>query len=181
MADATWGAGIKPEEEDNVEPPLNELTRRDDAGRPIACRDLYSMLLTFGGAAIYHTTRKLTVLSDSSLGNEEQATTLVAEPMEQARETARALGCAQEEPTVILSDNLAHARVAMRRGAAARSRHLLRRYYVLRQRIERGACGVVHIPDAENPADFLTKWVPKAKLNRSLAYVTGSRGITKRN
>ena len=78
-------------------------------------------------------------------------------------------------------DNLAHARVAMRRGAAARSRHLLRRYYVLRQRIERGACGVVHIPDAENPADFLTKWVPKAKLNRSLAYVTGSRGIAKRS
>ena len=173
-ADATWGAGIQPESEDNVLPPLNELCRRDDGGRVLATRDLYSMLLTFCGAAIYHATKKLTCLSDSSLGNEEHATSLVAEVTERARTVAQALGCPQKEPTVICSDNEAHVRVAMRRGAAARSRHLLRRYYVLRARIENGVCAVVHVPDAENPSDFLTKWVPIKKLNRSLAYVTGS-------
>ena len=58
-------------------------------------------------------------------------------------------------------------------GAAARSRHLLRRYYVLRARIENGVCGVVHVPDAENPSDFLTKWTTKAKVAASIKYTSG--------
>ena len=33
----------------------------------------------------------------------------------------------------------------------------------------------MHVPDAENPADFLTKWVPAKKLRASLDYVTGRR------
>jgi hypothetical protein len=71
----------------------------------------------------------------------------------------------------------------MRRGGAARARHLLRRYIVLMQRIQDGECRIVHIPDPENPADFLTKFVPADKFRRSLRYVTGAqakgRGVAK--
>ena len=82
-------------------------------------------------------------------------------------------------PTRIGSDNKANMQVAMRRGGASRARHLLRRYLVLMQRIQDGECKIVHIPDEENPAAFLTKFVPAAKLRRSLRYVTGAQALGK--
>ncbi|KAL1518486.1 hypothetical protein AB1Y20_002777 [Prymnesium parvum] len=63
--------------------------------------------------------------------------------------------------------------VAMRQGASNRSKHLLRRYWVLMQRVQAGEVRVVHVRDEANPADFLTKWVPAKKLRTSIAYVTG--------
>ena len=66
-------------------------------------------------------------------------------------------------------------RTAGDKGAASRSKHMLRRYYVLMQRIRSGSVKVVHVPDTANPSDFLTKWVPAAKLRASLSYVTGSK------
>jgi hypothetical protein len=33
---------------------------------------------------------------------------------------------------------------------------------------------VRHTPDAENPADFLTKWVPHDKFAKSIEYLTNS-------
>ena len=64
-------------------------------------------------------------------------------------------------------------RIAMRRGAAARAKHMLRRYHVLQQRIRRGEIKVLHIPGDSNPADFLTKWVPADKLRKSISYASG--------
>ena len=38
---------------------------------------------------------------------------------------------------------------------------------------------MVHIPDTEMPADFLTKWMSDAgKLRRSLRYATNSGNVT---
>ena len=42
-------------------------------------------------------------------------------------------------------------------GSAARSRHFLRRYYTFLQRVKLGEVTLKHVPDEENPADFLTK------------------------
>ena len=33
------------------------------------------------------------------------------------------------------------------------------------------------VSDKENPADFLTKWVPRAKLELSLDYVTNRKAV----
>ena len=44
---------------------------------------------------------------------------------------------------------------------------------MLKARISAGEIAVVHVPDEENPSDFLTKWIPKAKLLKSVAYVAG--------
>ena len=33
----------------------------------------------------------------------------------------------------------------------------------------------MHVPDVEMPADCLTKWLPSAKLRRSVEYMTGAR------
>ena len=55
-----------------------------------------------------------------------------------------------------------------------RSRHFLRRYAVLKQRIAQGEVTMRHVPDEHMAADFLTKWAGGDKLRRSLRYVTNT-------
>ena len=104
---------------------------------------------------------------------EQIATALLSNDTVYARNVARALGDPQASPTLLGSDNLANVQVAMRQGAANRSKHMLRRYYTLMKRIHGGEINVVHVKDEHNPADFLTKWLPKAKLAQSISYVCG--------
>ena len=59
-------------------------------------------------------------------------------------------------------------------GSPTRSRHFLRRYYALQQRIAQGEVSLQYVPDEDMPADFLTKWIPRSKLERSIRYATGT-------
>ena len=61
--------------------------------------------------------------------------------------------------------------------SAARSRHFIRTYQLIQQRVQQGEIVVGHVPDRENPADFLTKWVNKDKLLKSVEYLTNSRAL----
>ena len=78
-------------------------------------------------------------------------------------------------PCLVTTDNKANQLVSESEGSATRARHALRRYVLLQQRVAQGYCVVRHVEDAENPADFLTKWVHGKKLEESLAYVTNSK------
>ena len=77
-----------------------------------------------------------------------------------ARDVLRAFGVPPEEPTLIGTDNMANLRVASGAACPSRSRHFLRRYHVLRQRVAAGEVVLKHVSDDEMPADALTKWVP---------------------
>ena len=44
-------------------------------------------------------------------------------------------------------------------GCPTRSRHFLRRYFALRQRMESEEIVLKHVKDENQPADFLTKWI----------------------
>ena len=68
--------------------------------------------------------------------------------------------------------------VASTWGNATKSRHFLRRYYELLQRAARGDIEISYVPDTENPSDFLTKWVSKAKFDMSIEYLTNRRAIS---
>ena len=58
--------------------------------------------------------------------------------------------------------------------------HFLRpRYWALQQRISRGDVKLVKADDAWMPADYLTKWVGRAKVNQSVAYATNSRNAVR--
>ena len=164
-------------------PALADIASRDENGVELPGRDLFSMVLTKAGAAVHHACKNAGVLVDSSMAAEQIATSKIAEIVDYARTVDRAINSGSKSPTRIGTDNKANMQAAMRRGGSNRCRHLLRRYFVLRQRIAAGECRVVHVPDAENPSDFLTKWLPAAKLRRSLAYVCGTKnklaGISK--
>ena len=104
------------------------------------------------------------------MGNEGIASAKAAELLVAAVNSARGFGKAPKGPVVLGTDNKANLQVASRTGTSRRSKHLLRRYYVLMQRIADGEVRLVHVPDEENPSDFLTKWVSAA----SLRYATGA-------
>ena len=68
--------------------------------------------------------------------------------------------------------------IAARVGSATTSRHFLRRYVTPCQRIDAQEIKVRHIPESQNPSDFLTKWVLGKKLRESLEFGTNSRART---
>ena len=91
--------------------------------------DLYSQVLTYCGAAVLHRTKKLGLMCSAVQEGEQIATALLSNDVIYARNVACALGDPQPGPTMLGSDNLANVQVAMRQGAANRSKHMLRRYY----------------------------------------------------
>ena len=65
--------------------------------------------------------------------------------------------------------------VANKAGSSSRSRHFLRLYVLMQQRIAVQDVAIGHIPDSQNPSDYLTKWVSKAKFVASNSYLTNMR------
>lgn len=117
----------------------------------------YGVVLTYYGGAIMHKVKMLRLLVDGSHFAEAMATTKGGEILSTAREIFRAAGIKLNGPTFVGTDNISNALVGSGEGSATRSRHFLRRYYTFMQRVKAGECTLKHIPDAENPADFLTK------------------------
>ena len=90
------------------------------------------------------------------------------------KDEAKALGVPPTAPTLLLTDNLANKQVAERAQSAARSRHFLDRQVALHERQREGALRVAYVPDPQNPADVLTKFLPEPKRATCVRYATGS-------
>ena len=109
---------------------------------------------------------------DASAWTEAIATGKAGEIAEQAWNIDVGLGIPRDKPIVVVTDNRANAQVGSGLGSN-RARHCLRRYVTFLQRVQSGYVELKHVPDTENPADFLTKFVPVAKVKSSLKYATG--------
>ena len=94
-----------------------------------------------------------------------------------AREILRAIGTPPVAPTLIGTDNRANQLVGSGAACPSRSKHFLRRYHSLLRRVQEGECVIKHVPDADMPADFLTKWIDNKKLDRSINYVTNNHTV----
>ena len=81
----------------------------------------------------------------------------------------QALGVPARAPTLLLTDNLANQKVSQNAQSATRSRYFLIRSACLHQRIADGEVCVVHVPDPENPSDYLTKFIGAEKTASSIA------------
>jgi len=135
---------------------------------------LYGILLTYFGASVFHTTKKIACATDSSMGNECIASSKAAEVIDYAREVLRALGILIDGPTTLYTDNKANLIVASKIGSASRARHLLRRYVGIQQRIAAFELVLGKVDDSENPSDYLTKWTSSKKARASDRYATNS-------
>ena len=141
--------------------------------------NIASMLVTCNGGSVYHKAKKIDckIPVESIHGAEAFALDMTARIASLARLLAKSLGAPCSGATLVVTDSLSNERVANNSLSASRCKHLLLRYEMLKARISAGEIAVMHVPDTENPSDFLTKWVPIAKLKRSLAYV-GGREVT---
>ena len=117
------------------------------------------------------------LIVDSSMESEAVATGKCGELVTYAREILRAFGILPIGPTFVGSDNKANAMIAAGTALPSRSRHCLRRYLTFLQRLRRGEVEVGFVPDTENPADFLTKWVGKSKAFASIAFATNYSNV----
>ena len=143
-------------------------------GQPDGPPDVVGLLTTVNRGGVAWSTKLSSLIVDSSHEMEAIASGKAGEINSHVREIARALGIKLDGPTEILTDNLANQIIASKSGWPSRSRHFFRRYYSLLRRASMGECVVRKVSDAENPSDFLTKWLPATKLNRSVAYVENS-------
>jgi hypothetical protein len=157
----------------------SELCATADAtwgGEPIdGGSDTYSTLLTYNGGKVASEIRKIGLIVDSSFETEAIATGKVGERVEYAREVLRGLGVPQLEPTFVGTDNKASALVGSGHSMPGRSKHCVRRYLSFLQRVKSGVVVLYHVRDENNPADFLTKWVQRGKMDMSMAYATNSK------
>lgn len=143
--------------------------------------DVIGIIITLNHAAVYHCCRKLGLTSlDSSHENECIATAKGAEANSYIREICRAMGIKLDGPTPIYTDNMANLEVAMNTANPKGSKAFLRRYANVRRRIAEGEAAIFKVDDPNQPADFLTKWVGKAKLDASADFAENPRGLAKR-
>eukprot|EP00900_Chrysochromulina_parva_P012551 jgi/Chrpa1/21297/Chrysochromulina_OHIO_Genome00025762-RA len=142
-------------------------------------RNVYGMLFMMNHGAIATDTKKMGPV-DSSAEGEGITTSKCAELTVFIREVARGMGILDDKPTVIRSDNASSVRVANDPKAAGRLRHAMRRYAVLQEHVKQGTVRVEFVRDANNAADFLTKWVPAAKLKASIAYTSNEAAKPKK-
>jgi hypothetical protein len=146
-------------------------------------RLVMGMLLTFAGASVLHKTKKVGVVIREEVvaGDmvkdifelELVATVAVCQELSFARRFLRAMGEKFDAPTRVLTDSLSGARILNNVKSASRSRAVLWRCAVVQAMAREGEVEVVYVPDACNPSDFLTKWVPAAKEAISDAYTRG--------
>ena len=59
-------------------------------------------------------------------------------------------------------------------GSSVRSRHFLKAYRIMHDRMRDHELSLGHVKDTENPADFLTKWIGADKFHKSVRYATNS-------
>ena len=139
--------------------------------------DVYAFLIKRSGGPVAHVRKNTGVVCDASFDSESVASTKTAHTVLYVQEIERAFGVSGVRPTIIGTDSSSNLAVARRQGAAARSRHSLRRWANLIKRMEDNEIYLAKVGTAEMPCDFLTKWVSKERLRKSLEFATNSLNV----
>ena len=137
-------------------------------------RLIYSLLGTYAGAEVVHKTKKIGPVVKDIFEAEMIASVVASQEAGYARLFLRAMGERIDAPTRIITDSLSGARVINNVQSAGRSRPFLWRSAVVQDMCAKGEIRVLHVPDADNPADFLTKWVSAVKVRASTRYTSGA-------
>ena len=157
------------------EPAPVELQATGDANWNTMYRDVYAYVLTRCKGAVAHGLKRMPCVTGSTYEAEGVASVKTAEKVLNVRNIERAFGVLANEATLLGTDSSSNLQVACKQAPGARAKHALRRWHWLRQQISMGRVRLVHVRDADMPADFLTKWLPAKKLEASLERATNSR------
>ena len=139
-------------------------------------KDVFGYIATKHGAAIMHGVKNINVVCESSYASEGVATQFLVQKLEYAQNIEQAFGAKSARPTVVGTDSSSNLAVGNRQGAAAtRSKHTLRRWTNALRRMEDKQIYLVKVDTDNMPADFLTKFLGKVKLQKSLTRATNSK------
>ena len=123
-----------------------------------------------------HGVKNINVVCESSYASEGVATQFLVQKLEYAQNIEQAFGAKSARPTVVGTDSSSNLAVGNRQGAAAtRSKHTLRRWTNALPRMEDKQIYLVKVDTDNMPADFLTKFLGKVKLQKSLTRATNSK------
>ena len=139
--------------------------------------DAFAVVIMRNRGAVSHGVWRMTLTCDSSQLAEAVGSSRAAEKLVAVREMERGVGVAADVPPVLTTDSSSNWQVATRHASASRSRHALRRWRTLTQRIAEGDLKMIHIDGAIMPADFLTKKVEQKKVDRSVAFATNVQNV----
>jgi hypothetical protein len=131
--------------------------------------------VTAHGAATVATTKLAHLAFNSSTEAEMVGTVKGCEAIDYGRDIERAFGEAMDEPTVVACDNKSNVLVSSGAGSASRLKHCMRRFETVKQRVAQGKVVLAHVPDPQNPADYLTKFVGREKVRWSNEFATNAR------
>ena len=137
-------------------------------------KDVYGVLVTKNGAAVVHGAGTVNVVCEASMDTEGVATTKLIHKVLYVQAMERAMGVSTGLPTVVGTDNSANLLVSRGQGSAGRSKHSLRRWANITKRLEEREIYLAKVDTENMPADFLTKFLGKAKLALSLRRATNS-------
>ena len=140
----------------------------------------YSVLLTDNGGAVLATKRLLHNIVASSFEAEAKGAAKGGEAIEFYLELLRAQRRFPPDGIALLMDNKSAAEVAAGIGNTQRARHCLRSFHILMQRVQRRSVRIGYVPDPQNPADYLTKFLDREKVRWSDAYATNIRNAVPR-
>ena len=136
--------------------------------------DVFGYVATRSGAAIAHGVKNIKVICESSYASEGVATQYLVHKLEYAQQIEQVFGNLSCRPTIVGTDSSSNLAVGSGRGAPSRSKHTLRRWTEVTKRMEMKQILLVKVDTEEMPADFLTKFVGKVKLAKSLKRATNS-------
>ena len=137
--------------------------------------DAYAVLIMRNRGAVAHGVWRMTLVCDASQLAEAVGSSKAAEKLTFFREMERGVGAVADVPAVLTTDSSSNWQVATRHASASRSRHALRRWRTLTQRILEGDLKLVHIDGASMPADFMTKKTDQKKVDYSVNFASNAR------
>ena len=136
--------------------------------------DSYAVLIMRNRGAVAHGVWRMLLVCDSSQLAEAVGSSKGAEKLVTFREMERGVGVVDDLSAVLTTDSTSNWQVATKHAKATRSRHALRLWRTLMQRIVEGECKLVHVDGASMPADFMTKKLEQKKVEASVRYATNS-------
>eukprot|EP00965_Chrysotila_dentata_P068581 2266682-Pleurochrysis_carterae.AAC.1 len=127
----------------------------------------------FGGAAISYGSKRQHCIALSSTEAEIIAASHVAAEIVHLRGLLHEMGRPPTAPTVLYVDNSGAVELAKERRSCRRSRHVDRRDLKVREYVAQGVVLVKKIHTDDNPADVLTKALPREIHQRHVRFLTG--------
>ena len=144
-----------------------------DSTHSLTDRSVYTFAITYAGAAVWHQLKSIRMHVASSTETEAIGTAKCGEAASHMIEIMRGYGEPMNAAMFIATDNKANALIGSGRAMPARLKHCMRRYSIFLEQVAAGEVELGHVPDVENPVDFMTKWVSLRKLRQSLHYLSG--------